>query len=52
MAQQHRCPQGLGLIMVGTCSFAIRSVKNFLLRSVFFLTDTENVFHTRTDILP
>lgn len=40
MAQQQRCPQGLGLIMVGTCSFAIRSVKNFLLRSVFFLTDT------------
>lgn len=37
MAQQHRCPQGLGLIMVGMCSFAIRSVKNFLLRSVFFL---------------
>lgn len=35
--QQQRCPQGFGLIIVGTCSFAIRSVKNFLLRSTFSL---------------
>lgn len=46
MAQQQRCPQGLGLIMVGTCSFAIRSVKNFLLRSVFFLEHTSTHAHT------
>lgn len=44
MAQQQRCPQGFGLIMVGTCSFAIRSVKNFLLRSVFFLTNAQNMW--------
>lgn len=48
MAQQHRWPQGLGLIIVGMCSFAIRSVKNFLLRSVFFLLNVRAHAHTHS----
>lgn len=37
--QQHRWPQGLGLIMVGTLSLLWRFVKQSFPRSAFFLWD-------------
>lgn len=37
ITQQQRCPQGLGFTIVVKCSLACRSMKNFLLRSAFFL---------------